>query len=74
MSRLVSWIMNKVKDNCQKKYLLEKYGWYPNMHGGFTHPHAMDYMSFREVAGYSVKELKYKLRHGSMAELPKGES
>ena len=53
-----------------KKRLLESYGWYRNMHGGYTHPHAMDYMGLLEVCRYTPKQLEYKLKHGSRSVLP----
>lgn len=54
----------------EKRELLESYGWYRNMHGGWTHPHAMDYMNFWEIWKFTPKQLEYKLKHGSCAILP----
>ncbi len=56
--------------NREKKKLLENYGWYHNMRMGYTHPHAMDYMSIREINRYNLKQLEYKLKYGSQAVLP----
>lgn len=53
-----------------KMELLESYGWYRNIRGGYAHPHGMDYMSFREIHGYTLEQLEYKLQHGSMSKLP----
>lgn len=44
--------------------------WYRNMLGGWTHPHAMDFMSRREILSLSPAQLDYKLAHGSRAALP----
>lgn len=54
----------------KKKALLESYGWYRNMRGGYAHPHAIDYMTASEIRGYTLKQLEYKLENGSMAGLP----
>ena len=55
----------------EKKELLFSYGWYKNIKGGYAHPHAKDYMTSREIAGYNLEQLEYKLKHGSEARLPK---
>lgn len=57
----------------EKKELLESYGWYRNMTGGYAHPHGIDYMTFMEIYGYTIEQLEYKLKHGSEAELPEKE-
>lgn len=54
----------------KKKELLSRHGWYRNIKGGYAHPHAMDYMSIWEIHRYTPEQLEYKLKHGSMAELP----
>lgn len=54
----------------EKRKILEDYGWYRNMHGGWAHPHVMDYMTFVEIWKYNLEELEYKLQHGSQASLP----
>ncbi len=56
-----------------KKNLLESYGWYRGMTGLWVHPHLLDTMSSREIRKYSLPQLKYKLQHGSLAELPEEE-
>lgn len=61
-------LQNQMKN---KLRLLENYKWYRSMEGNFIHPHAIDYMSVREVKGYSLKELEYKLQHGSKREITK---
>ena len=50
--------------------LLESFGWYPNMIGGWTHPHCLDYMSHFEICSLNSKQLEYKLKYGSQSSLP----
>lgn len=54
----------------EKKKILDAYGWYPNLLGGYTHPHAMDYMTRHEVAAMSARRLEYAMEHGSRAVYP----
>lgn len=56
----------------RKRDLLERHGWYRNLLGSWTHPHAMDYMSAIQIARLKPHELEYKLRYGSMAAMPPG--
>lgn len=63
-------ILGRLASMGEKRKILEDYGWYRNMHGGWTHPHSMDCMTFVEIWKYNSKELEYKLRHGSKAPLP----
>lgn len=57
-------------DMGRKRVLLKEYGWYRNLHGGWTQGHMMDYMGPLEIAKLNLSQLEYKLKHGSMAELP----
>lgn len=59
-----------VVDIGRKRILLEEYGWYRNLHGGWTQGHMMDYIGPLEIARLNIPQLEYKLKHGSMAELP----
>lgn len=54
----------------EKKELLFSYGWYRNATGGYAHPHGIDHMSAKEIRGYNLEQLEYKLQHGSEAALP----
>lgn len=54
----------------KKRKLLDSYSWYRNMHGGWTHPHIIDWMSFWEILKLTPTQLEYKLKHGSQAILP----
>lgn len=51
----------------EKKKILDAYGWYPNLLGGYTHPHAMDYMTRHEIAAMTPGHLEYAMEHGSQA-------
>ena len=53
-----------------KQRLLESYGWYRNICGGWAHPHGMDYLDTREIRRCTKPQLAYKLEHGSLAPLP----
>lgn len=55
----------------RKKKILESYGWYRNMHGGWTHSHGVDYMTSLEIWSYTPEELEYKIQHGSQARVLK---
>ncbi len=59
------WVVGR-----ERKSLLECYGWYRNMTGGWTHPHCLDFMSRSEICSYNLEQLRYKLEHGSQAALP----
>lgn len=54
----------------RKARALERHGWYRNIHGGWTHPHGMDYMAIWDILRYSPKELEYKAEHGSRSMMP----
>ena len=54
----------------KRRRLMERFGWYRNMIHGWAHPHCLDYMSGWEAASYTMPQLEYKLRHGSMSALP----
>ena len=69
---MLGYIISSLAISSEKVSLLEKYGWYRNIKGGYAHPHAMDYMSFKEIHGYTPTQLEYKLQHGSLAPLPDG--
>lgn len=56
----------------ERTRILSVHRWYRNLAGGFTHPHAMDYMHRREILALTPAQLDYKLSHGSMARLPEG--
>lgn len=63
-------LMGHISISRQKKQLLEKYGWYRNIVGGYAHPHGIDWMGPLEIAMLSPKQLEYKLKNGSEADLP----
>lgn len=67
---MLSRLLGRFAISKAKVKLLESCGWYRNMMGGYTHPHAMDFMTFREIQGLDLKQLEYKLKHGSQAVLP----
>lgn len=67
---IVGHIVGSLAISREKVTLLEKYGWYRNIKGGYAHPHAMDYMSFKEIHDCTPAQLEYKLQHGSLAPLP----
>lgn len=53
-----------------KRKLLESYGWYRNVKGGYCHPHGMDYMTAEEIHSSTLRQLEFKLKRGSMAKIP----
>lgn len=53
-----------------RRALLNTYNWYSNMIGGWAHPHAMDFMTRREILQLTPAQLAYKLSHGSQAIIP----
>ena len=61
--RVLGWFIVGWK----KRKLLERYRWYRNIAGGWTHSHAMDYMTFWQIRRCNLNQLEYKLKHGSMA-------
>lgn len=54
----------------RRREILESYGWYRSMTGGYAHPHAMDYMTARQIRACGPELLEYKMRHGSLAVPP----
>ncbi|MCM1215471.1 MAG: hypothetical protein NC548_13240 [Lachnospiraceae bacterium] len=50
--------------------LLENYGWFKSMFGGWTDSHCRDHMSYSEIVSLTPDRLRYKLEHGSMSILP----
>lgn len=67
LKRIKSWLII----GRQRRALLESYAWYRNLTGGYTHPHAMDYMTARQIRACDMETLEYKLQHGSLAIPPK---
>lgn len=63
-------VRNAVVLGRERRDLLTRHGWYRNLGGGWTHPHCLDFMSSREIRGYSPAQLEYKLEHGSRTPLP----
>ena len=63
-------ILSKLFIGKTRRQILDRHNWYRNMTGGYTHPHAMDYMTAREIKACAPDELEYKCRHGSMAKYP----
>lgn len=51
-------------------HLLDTFNWYPNMVGGWAHPHAMDFMTRWEILRLTPAQLAYKLVHGAQATIP----
>ena len=51
----------------RKRELLERYGWYPRLIGGWMHPHCMDWLTAREIWRMDIPRLEYALQHGSRA-------
>lgn len=48
-----------------KKKILEDYGWYINMRGGFTHPHGIDFLTRKEIMFMNCDHLLHCMKHGS---------
>lgn len=63
-------LRNKLCLSRKKRKLLQRFSWYRTVTGGWSHPHAMDHMSWLEVRRLTPVQLEYKLQHGSQARLP----
>ncbi len=63
-------LLNRIFIGRARRALLEDYGWYRNMAGGWTHPHCMDFMSRREILRCTPDELNYKMQYGSRSIMP----
>lgn len=63
-------LCNRIFVSRRKKAILERHSWYRTASGKWAHPHAMDYMTRREIIRLTPTQLEYKLKHGSQAKLP----